>query len=168
MEAAVAFLPVLWWERRDRKSDSSSRMKAWGEHMEPEETKYTILYLIHTYTTESWINIKDGWSVSDFSSWYLKLQMKTFLYFETIGIFKYWSRKWSVGEDMEEEREVWRTVGNKTNLKVEMLYRREDACQVQQTVPWKKSSTGNTHLLRVKQTLPRNAMCRCYVVKQHH
>ena len=55
-------------------------------------------------------------------------------------------------------KEVGRTVGNKNNLEIEIRYRRDSDGQVQQPVPRKKSSTENSRMLQVRQTLHRNVM----------
>lgn len=43
------------------------------------------------------------------------------------------------------EREMWRTVRDKNNLRVEIHCRRDKACQVQPPVQRKKSSPENSH-----------------------
>jgi len=62
----IYLVSTLWWGRRDRKPDptgkqlNASLKRAYWTRRK----KHTILYLTHIYTTESWINIKDRWSVS--------------------------------------------------------------------------------------------------------
>lgn len=163
MEAAVALFCIylvstLWWERRDRKSDpTGSEWKLEGRILNQKRKVYHLIYNTHILQKAESISKMDKvfltW-VAD--NWNFK--WKGFFVLKLLGFLKYWRWKRSVGKDME-EKEVWRTAGNKNNCKVEMLYRRDDDCQVEQPVPWKKSSTENTHVLPVKHTGHRNVMC---------